>query len=204
MKKELEIALERLEGFRNPKIQLEQYVTPTKLAGFILTNAKLFGDLEIVADLGCGTGILAIGSAMLGAHSIGIEIDLDALKIARANAKKMDVVVDFIACDVRELKLKKKVTVIMNPPFGIQRKHADRPFLEKAFEIAKVVYSIHSAESEAFVKKMAEEQGFKVTHLWKFMIPLKKSYSFHEKAFKFIPVEVFRIEKRGAIGLSSC
>ncbi|MEM2727121.1 MAG: METTL5 family protein [Archaeoglobaceae archaeon] len=199
MKKELEIALEKLDGFRNPKIQLEQYVTPANLAGFILTNAKLFGDLEVVADLGCGTGILAIGSAMLGAYSIGVEIDIEALKIAKANAEKVGVSVDFIACDVRDLSLKKEVTVIMNPPFGIQKRHADRVFLEKAFEIAKVVYSIHSAESEVFVKKRAEEKGFRITHIWKFMIPLKRTYSFHEKAFKFIPVEVFRIEKNDRI-----
>lgn len=195
MKKEIEIALESLEGFKNPKIHLEQYVTPANLAGFIITNAKLFGDLQTVLDLGCGTGILAIGSAMLGAYSIGIEIDQEALKIAKTNAKKLGVSVDFVACDVRDLKLKKRVTVIMNPPFGIQRKHADRFFLEKAFEIAEVIYSIHSAESEVFVKKRSEESGFRITHLWKFMIPLKRTYSFHEKAFKFIPVEVFRIER---------
>ncbi|MDK2876114.1 MAG: putative methylase [Archaeoglobaceae archaeon] len=195
MKKRLEIALESLEGFRNPKIELEQYVTPANLAGFILTNADLFGDLKTVIDLGCGTGILAIGSAILGAYAIGVEIDRDALSIGRFNAEKLGVSVDFIACDVRDFKLKKRATVIMNPPFGIQRRHADRPFLEKAFEIANVIYSIHSAESEFFVRKRAEENGFNVTHVWKFMIPLKRTYSFHEKAFKYIPVEVFRIER---------
>lgn len=195
MKKRLEIALESLEGFRNPKIELEQYVTPANLAGFILTNADLFGDLKTVIDLGCGTGILAIGSAILGAYAIGVEIDRDALSIARFNAEKLGVSVDFIACDVRDFKLKKRATVIMNPPFGIQRRHADRPFLEKAFEIANVIYSIHSAESEFFVRKRAGENGFNVTHVWKFMIPLKRTYSFHEKAFKYIPVEVFRIER---------
>lgn len=199
MKKELEIILEKIDGFENPKIWLEQYVTPANLASFILTNAKLFGDLKTVFDLGCGTGILAIGSAILGAYSVGIDIDVEALKIARNNAKKLKVAVDFLACDVRDLKLKRKVTVIMNPPFGIQRKHADRSFIEKAFEIAEVVYSIHSVGSEVFVKKRAEKSGFKITHLWKFTIPLKRTYSFHEKAFKFIPVEVFRIERNDSI-----
>lgn len=94
MKKRLEIALESLEGFRNPKIELEQYVTPANLAGFILTNADLFGDLKTVIDLGCGTGILAIGSAILGAYAIGVEIDRDALSIGRFNAEKLGVSVD--------------------------------------------------------------------------------------------------------------
>lgn len=199
MKKEIEIALEKLEGFKNPKIWLEQYTTPTNLAGFILTNAKLLGDLDLVVDLGCGTGILAIGSAMLGAFSIGVDIDPEALKIAKVNSKKLSVEVDFITCDVHDFNVKREVTVIMNPPFGIQRKHADRAFLEKAFEIAGAIYSIHSAGSEAFVRKISEEKGFEVTHLWKFMIPLKRTYSFHEKAFKYIPVEVFRIEKHDRV-----
>ncbi|MDI9611391.1 MAG: METTL5 family protein [Archaeoglobaceae archaeon] len=199
MKKKIEIALESLEGFKNPKIWLEQYVTPTNLAGFILTNAKLFGDLKVVVDLGCGTGILAIGSALLGAISVGVDLDPEALRIGRANSKKLGVVVDFVACDVRDLNLKREVTVIMNPPFGIQRKHADRPFLEKAFEIAGVIYSIHSAGSEDFIRRSADKENFRITHLWKFMIPLRKTYSFHEKAFKYIPVEVFRIERNDRV-----
>ncbi len=199
MKKEVEMILERLEGFRDPKIELEQYVTPSNLASFLTTTAKLFGDLEIVVDLGCGTGILAIASAILGAYAIGVDIDTEALRIARMNAKKVGVEVDFIACNVSDFNLKKRCTVIMNPPFGIRKRHADRPFLEKALEIGKKVYSIHSAGSEKFVKKLAEEKGFTVTHIWKFIIPLRKTYSFHEKPFKEIAVEVFRIERKDSL-----
>ncbi|MEM4523744.1 MAG: 50S ribosomal protein L11 methyltransferase, partial [Archaeoglobaceae archaeon] len=86
MKKEIEIILESLDGFKNPKVELEQYVTPSNLAGFVVTMAKLFGDLNLVVDLGCGTGILAIASAILGAYSIGVDIDLDAIRIAKENA----------------------------------------------------------------------------------------------------------------------
>ncbi len=195
MKREIEITLERLKGFSNPKIKLEQYVTPAGLAAFVVTTAKVFGDLDIVADLGCGTGVLAIGAALLGSYAFGVDIDLEALKIAKENAKMLDVKVDFVNADIKDLRVKKPVTTIMNPPFGIQRRHADRPFLEKAFEISKTIYSIHSAGSEKFVEKLAIDRGFKVTHVWKFSIPLKRTYSFHEKAFKYIPVEVFRIEE---------
>jgi len=65
----------------------------------------------------------------------------------------------------------------------------------KALEISRVVYTIHSAGSANFVRRVSEEKGFEVTHQWNFSIPLRKTYSFHEKAFKYIPVEVFRIEK---------
>ncbi|MEM4566402.1 MAG: METTL5 family protein [Archaeoglobaceae archaeon] len=199
MKKEIEIVLEKLEGFENPKLFLEQYVTPSNLAAFIVTNAKLFGDLETVVDLGCGTGILAIASAILGAFAIGVDVDIEALRIARRNAKKLGVEVEFVACDVKNFKVKKKCTVIMNPPFGIQKRHADRAFLEKAFEIAEKIYTIHSAGSEEFVKRTAEKNGFLVTHVWRFLIPLRKTYSFHEKPFEEIAVEVFRIERKNSV-----
>jgi len=195
MKKSLEIALEGLRGFENPKIELEQYVTPPSLASEIVLNAKLMGDLErLVVDLGCGTGTLSIASALLGADVVGFDIDFDALKIARENARSLNVTVDFVRCRVEDIHLKKSVTVIMNPPFGIQRRHADRKFLFKAMEIADVIWTIHSAGSEVFVRRACEEM-FEITHIFRFKIPLKKTYSFHEKPYKLISVEVYRLKR---------
>lgn len=199
MKKALAITLEKLEGFEKPKIKLEQYVTPPTLAAEIVVNAKLMGNLNFVVDLGCGTGILAIASCLLKAKAVGVDIDTDALKIARRNAIEFGVndKVDFIACNVEnlvlKLKSKKNVTTIMNPPFGIQKRHADRPFLIKAMEISDVIYTMHSAGSERFVKRLCDKNNFKITHLWKYKIPLKKTYSFHEKEFKCIAIEVYRL-----------
>jgi putative methylase len=68
--------------------------------------------------------------------------------------------VDFLCADVKNLYLKKKFDVcIMNPPFGIQRKGADRIFLKKAFEISDVVWCFLSQNSEPFVRKFSEENG---------------------------------------------
>jgi len=200
VKKELEMLLEGLEGFSNPKIQLEQYVTPPALAAEMAVNAKLMGDLDTVVDLGCGTGILAIAAALLDAEAFGFDVDGDALQIARRNARGAGVHVDFVQCDVRALCLRADgasgITTIMNPPFGIQVRHADRPFLERAMDFSRVIYSVHSAGSEEFVARMAEERGFVITHLWRYSMPLRRTYSFHEKAFKYIPVEVFRLERK--------
>jgi len=198
VKKELEIILEKLEGFRTPKIQLEQYVTPPALVAEMVVTAKLMDDLENVVDLGCGTGILSIAAAMFGANAVGFDIDIEALRTAKKNARKIGVDVDFVQSDVRTLCLRdfKGFTTLMNPPFGIQVRGADRPFLEKAMEFSKVIYTIHSAGSEEFVAKLAEERGYVITHLWKYSIPLRRTYSFHEKAFKYIPVEVFRLERK--------
>ncbi len=199
MKKSLEILLERLKGFENPKIELEQYVTPPPLASEIVVNAKLMGDLDrVVVDLGCGTGILSIASALLNAKVVGFDIDKSALRIARENAKSVGVSVDFVACRVNDVNLKvpaSDVVVIMNPPFGIQHRHADRPFLFKAMEIADVVWTIHSAGSEVFIRRICKEKDFKITHLFKLKIPLKRTYSFHEMPYKLIAVEVYRLER---------
>ncbi len=195
MKKELAIILEKLEGFRNPKIELEQYVTPPSLASEIVVTAKLMGDLNFVVDLGCGTGILTIASALLDAKAVGFDVDLEALKIARKNAEKVGIQADFVLSRVEDITIKRRCTVIMNPPFGIQRRHADRPFLFKAMEIANVIYTIHSAGSERFIKRACAERGFEITHLWRYKIPLKRTYSFHEKEFKWIAVEVYRLRR---------
>ncbi len=197
MKKELEITLEKLEGFKRPNIKLEQYVTPPSLAAEIVVNAYLMSDLKYVVDLGCGTGMLTIASSLFGARAVGVDIDRNALFIARNNSKRFDLNCDFIRCDINKLELRKKdFTVIMNPPFGIHKKHADRPFLLKAMEISRVIYSIHSAGSDKFIKKCSEDNDFKITHLWYYSIPLRRTYEFHEKEFKHIPVEVYRMERK--------
>jgi len=44
---------------------------------------------DVVFDVGCGTGILAIAAAKLGAISaIGIDLDIDSIRVANENVKK--------------------------------------------------------------------------------------------------------------------
>ncbi|MFO7966902.1 MAG: METTL5 family protein [Archaeoglobaceae archaeon] len=195
MKKELAIKLESLEGFANPQIELEQYVTPPSLAAEMIVNAHLMDDLDTVVDLGCGTGILAIAASLFDARAIGFDIDIEALKIAKKNTRGLDTYAEWVACNVEKVSLKKKVTTVMNPPFGVQRRHADRPFIEKAMDMSKVIYSVHSAGSEDFISSRCGSRGFEITHIWRYQIPLKRSYRFHEKDFKYIPVELFRLQK---------
>jgi len=67
--------------------------------------------------------------------------------------------------------------------------------LEKAMEISNVIYTIHSAGSEKFVARACKAGGFEITHLWRYSIPLRRSYAFHEKEFKYIAVEVYRLRR---------
>ncbi|MDD4750001.1 MAG: 50S ribosomal protein L11 methyltransferase, partial [Methanosarcinaceae archaeon] len=103
--RKLEILLEKVEAFSEPELELEQYPTPAPLAAEILHFAYMQGDLiGRVHDLGCGTGILAIGAKLLGAEEVvGFDADEKALKIARQNAKKLGVEVEFVRSDISEV-----------------------------------------------------------------------------------------------------
>lgn len=69
--KELETWLQEVSGFESPKLKLEQYETPAHIAArMVHTMESSFGDLDgkIVADLGCGCGMLMIGTVLMGAQ----------------------------------------------------------------------------------------------------------------------------------------
>jgi putative methylase len=195
-KKELEIWLERVEDLKEPDADREQYSTPATVASELLYFAFMNGDIEdrIVYDLGCGNGILGIGAKVLGAKTvIGIDSDEKAIEVALLNCKRLGAEVEFRKCDVRSVEGKGD-TVVMNPPFGAQRKnrHADRFFLEKAFEISPVVYAILNAGSESFVRSIipsAVIQRFPVA------FPLKRRFWFHKKDKKVIHVDIYRVER---------
>lgn len=191
-KKQLEMILQKLEGFSKPKAQNEQYVTPAPLAAELLHLAYIRGELKSVVDLGCGTGVLSIGAALLGAKSIGVDIDGDALAVARHNARSVGVNVDFIKCDVNSLALSNIETVVMNPPFGAQfASQGDRAFLKKAVEIGHLIYSIHNAGSRKFIE--AYVKPCRVEEVYKTELSIPRSFKFHTHDVKRIEVELYRI-----------
>ncbi|MDP2766031.1 MAG: METTL5 family protein [Candidatus Methanoperedens sp.] len=194
-KKHLEILLEQLSGFKSPKPEREQYATPATVAAELLHFAFMKGDIvDTVYDLGCGSGILAIGAKLLGAEKvIGFDDDSDVLETARANAKRLGADVEFVCSRIDEV-CEKAHTVVMNPPFGAQVKGSDRPFLRKALELSSVVYSIHNAGSTEFIKKFISPSVITEHKLIDF--PIKRTFRFHTKEIKVITVEIYRIEKR--------
>lgn len=91
-KKHLEIFLEKIPPHPNPKVELEQYKTPSKIVADLTWNAYRLNDISDlkIADLACGTGIFAIASLILGAKSVlGVDIDEDSLKIAKKTTDKL-------------------------------------------------------------------------------------------------------------------
>lgn len=195
LKKKLEILLEKVEPFEAPKVRLEQYITPAKIAAEVLHHAHLKGDIEgrVVFDLGCGTGKFAIGAALLGAKEVyGFDADEKALKVAKKNAEKFALVIVWIKSDVKDIKGSCD-TVIQNPPFGVKKEKADRAFLKKALELGRVIYSMHRAETREFVTRYIEKLGGIITDVRRVEFLLPHSYKFHRKEKKKISVDVYRI-----------
>jgi len=198
-KKSLEIILEDVEKYTRPKNILEQYFTPANIAADILFLAYLNGDIKekIIADFGAGTGIFTVGSCLLGAKKIyAVEIDREAIEILKENLKKFKCSqVEIIHSSVESFE-KSVDTVIQNPPFGSQRKHADLPFLIQAMKVSKVVYSLHNAETRRFIEKKVEDMGWKITQVKRYSFPIPRTFFFHRKDVVETDVLLFRILKR--------
>ena len=197
--------LESLADFSDPSASLEQYLTPPEIAAHVCHLAALEGDLaRPVVDLGTGTGMLAIGAALAGADRVlGIDVDADALAVARANAARVDAAgVDWIRGDATRPPLSPSslpdATLLSNPPFGAQRgnRHADRDFLETAAEVATVSYTIHNEGSREFVESFAADAGGEVTHAFAAEFPIERRFEFHTEGETTLQAEVFRIEWR--------
>ncbi len=201
-KKHLAITLSKLRGFQNPKVELEQYRTPGSVAAELLWLAHSLGDIEgkTVADFGAGTGVLAAGACLLGAEKVyAVEIDRDALKIARENigSLQLENCIELVCSDVSNFTTTVDA-VIMNPPFGSQNPHADRPFLLKAFEVSNTVYSIHLAKPEVrrFIDAFSGEHGFRITHRIPVEFELPAQFFFHRKRLEKILVDIYRFENQ--------
>jgi len=206
-KKQLEIILSQLKENPSPRAELEQYTISGELAAQIINTANILGDVKnkIILDLGCGTGRLAIGSVLMGAKKVvGIDLDKKVINVARENVKiteemtnkKIHDKVKFIVQDISKIK-RKADTVIQNPPFGIQKLHADRIFLKKALECGKRIYSLHRhyKKSREFLTKFAEGNNGKVEKIIKFKFRIPYMFKFHKKPHVSYEVDLFIISK---------
>ncbi len=200
---DLERALQQVQPHPSPRASLEQYTLPVDVAAEILFIAAYIHDDIInksVADLGCGTGVLAVGAVLLGAKgSVGIDVDEEAVKAAKANAEKLCVQdktewftgnIDAFTGDFD--------AVLQNPPFGVQKRGADRQFLLKAIELAPVVYSLHKSGegNRVFIKRFIEHHGGKVTGIFPMKLNIPRLFTFHTKRKYEVNVDLYRIIRK--------
>ena len=195
--KELEIFLQKVASFDNPIPSLEQYQTPANIAAEMIFTAYYFEDISnrIVVDLGCGTGILSIGAAIMGAKKvIGIDIDSRCIEIAKRFLEDYSFKISFMVSNIEDISLKSD-TVIMNPPFGAQKGdiNADRIFLEKGIETASVIYSLHLTKTLPFIRNMIKKMDRDIDFERKYRFPIRKTFFFHEKKVLYQDVSLIRI-----------
>jgi putative methylase len=197
--KQLEMTLQRLAGFRKPRAALEQYPTPAPLAARLLHHALMRGDIagKCVCDPGCGTGLLAIGASLIGAAAVtGVEVDPGAVAVAQANADLLGAEVTFLTADVNDPALASQLigfdTVIMNPPFGAQKVHADRPFIDLALRVAPVTYGIFNAGSRQFIQTYTESRAA-IDEVVGGRLQIRRTFSFHTRDVQEIEVEILRL-----------
>jgi putative methylase len=203
-KKELSMLLSRLKVFDKPEMKLEQHPTDSEIAGGMLWNAFMQGDIEgkVIVDLGCGTGILGLGALLLGAKkAFLVDIDAGAVELAMQNkafleketGQKLNAV--FCAGDISVFDEKADVA-IMNPPFGTKSENIDTVFLLKAMDLVRVIYSFHKASTKDYIDTLISESKFETTHYLEYDFPLKMSMAYHTKKVERIRAGLWRIQKK--------
>jgi len=204
-KRDLERALSEIEVHPLPNAYLEQYITPSNVAAEALyLAAYVYDDIidKTVMDLGCGTGRLAIGAALLGAREVfGVDVDRVAVRVAQKNAEIMGLKekTHWIAADIGVVKGTFD-TVLQNPPFGVQRKRADRRFITKSLELSSTIYSFHKGgeSNREFIKRFIEGHGGRVTHIFPLKMEIPRMFKFHTKRKRSIQVDLYRIEGKSS------
>lgn len=222
-KLELELFLSKMEPQPSPKANLEQYTISETIAATILhlaayTNGDIIG--KKVLDLGCGTGRLALAASYLGAQCVvGVDIEKTAIKTASENSEKTGfrTGVQWIIGDVSVITGSFD-TVLQNPPFGVQKRAADRKFLEKALEVGNVVYSLHNhpcidkhlirrlkanpggllqVSPSPFIEKFVESRRGVVKAVYALLMTIPRMFDFHTKIRHEFVVDLYFIKKRG-------
>jgi putative methylase len=199
--KDLEIRLARVPAHPAPKPGLEQYSTPAPIAAGLLYRALAAGDIRDrrVLDLGCGTGVLAIGAALLGATvAVGVDVDAEAVAAARASSDALGSHATFHEADVATLS-EPFDTVVMNPPFGAQfaARGADVQFLKAALTLAPVCYSLHATKTRDHLLRTIAALDATPQVLTTYAFPLPHQFRFHRKEKVVLDVDLLRSQRMG-------
>lgn len=80
--------------------KLQSITTPT--AARLIRHARVEPGARLL-DAGCGTGVVAVTAARLGAHSTGLDLTPELLEQARENARVAGVAIEFHEGDVEQL-----------------------------------------------------------------------------------------------------
>jgi len=205
-KRDLEVELSKVPDFRSPKRHLEQYSTSRRLAGSMIWNAYMHDAIEdrVVADLGCGTGVLSYGALLMGAsYVICTDVDCNILLETKRwfTAEGLDWAIDFVCEDSTMSSLRSVDTVVMNPPFGVYRRGIDLSMLHEAFRTSKMVVSVHkyNEKSDIIIRRAAHNHGFDCVDTYVDLMEIPQMFESHRKRIHRFKVAVYifrRVDER--------
>lgn len=197
-KTQLKIKLSQIKDFENPRISMEQYLTPSEVATDLIYSAYMQGDIERrkVADLGAGTGMLGIGALLAGGEVLFVEKEQNALELLKSNLESFGFNSErfkIVDKDVNEFD-EDVDTVVMNPPFST---HSDLlfDFWGRAFELADSVYGVSHSEGVQSIKNLAEDYSFSLKFKESYKISLPPSYGFHTEQDHEVPINILYFKK---------
>ena len=180
------------------------------------TNDDIIG--KTVLDLGCGTGRLALAASYLGAQCVvGVDIDKMAIDSASENSEIVGLKtnVGWVVGDITAITGRFD-TVLQNPPFGVQRRAADRKFLEKALEVGNLVYSLHNhphrdkqlikrlkanhasllqVAPSPFIEKFVESHHGVVKAVYAMLMTIPRMFGFHTKAKHAFVIDLYLMKR---------
>jgi putative methylase len=204
--KHLAIRLSKLTPHPCKDVTLEQYATEGDLAAYWMLAVDQLDGLEgkVVADLGAGNGILGIGALLLGARRVVfVETDEDALEVLRSNvvslghelAQRAEVIAARVGVD--DLPIDDVDLVVMNPPWGVQRERADRPFLEAAFNSAGLAVHLLHSDRASHVEAVAASHDWEAEAVLRTEFRLPPTYEHHAKRTGTTDVQCWRFHRTG-------
>ncbi len=199
-RRQLAIQLEKVPGFMSPNERLEQYSLDAESAADLLWTVKNETPnlaSTRVLDLGCGTGILTVGAALIGSSlAVGVDLDSRALEKAHKLAHQLDVdaQTDWVRARIPEVSVKSDL-VVQNPPFGVKRRGSDLRFLKTALSSSKLTYSIHLASQSGreYLQRFIEQHGGTLSGIIPITVRIRPTLPKHRKRLHNVNAEIYKI-----------
>ena len=153
-----------------PKLDVVWVPTPPEVITVMLDLANV-GPKDLVYDLGCGEGEILIAAARRGARGVGVDLDPERIKNARANAKKAGVAdkLTFVEQDLFKTDISKAtvVTLYLLPELNERL----RPTLLKSLRPGTPVVSHDFAMGDWQPERMVEVELTRMHRAYLWRIP---------------------------------
>lgn len=204
--KHLAIELSKLIPHPCSNVELEQYATEGDLAAYWMLGVDQLDDIvgKHVLDLCAGNGILGLGCLFIGAGRVTlVEADPLAAEVARKNCHNLKskydapttVIEAFVGTD--EVDVNDVDIIVMNPPWGVQSKRADRAILQYAFgQNVESIHVLHSAKA-THLESLAKDNGWEVEGILESKFRLPPTYYHHSKGKAFTDIICWRFFRPG-------